>query len=95
MPWRILVLLSMTLTNRLLTGWEAVSKSVRHFWVLVAAAGASACPEALPELPAEVLPKPPFEVGPQNRVVEFAEFARCLDCLRQEGRFRATFNYLV
>eukprot|EP00971_Amphidinium_carterae_P162342 3218208-Amphidinium_carterae.2 len=55
---------------------------VRHFWVLV---GAS------PELLVQVLPKPPFEVGPQRRVVEHNEFARCLDSLLQG--LRASFNH--
>eukprot|EP00971_Amphidinium_carterae_P301802 5996057-Amphidinium_carterae.1 len=50
-------------------------------------------PEPLPALPAEVLPKPPFEVGPHKKVIEFTDFARCLACLRQVGRFRASFNY--
>eukprot|EP00971_Amphidinium_carterae_P204333 4054730-Amphidinium_carterae.1 len=38
------------------------------------------------ELPADVLPKPPFEVGPHTCAVEYSDSARCQVCFRQTGK---------
>eukprot|EP00971_Amphidinium_carterae_P032838 646396-Amphidinium_carterae.2 len=87
--------------------WELVAKPVRNFCVLVALKlrerpAVWSCvslptpvqePELPLELPAEVLPKLAFEVGPHKRVVEYNYFACCLVCFRQMGRLTKSFNY--
>eukprot|EP00971_Amphidinium_carterae_P191711 3804035-Amphidinium_carterae.3 len=83
---------------------QQVAKMVRHFWLLVGPKlrerlEAWPCvrlptPEVEPdipqELPVEMFPWAPQEVGPQERVVEYDELARCLDCCRQTtGKVKA------
>eukprot|EP00971_Amphidinium_carterae_P098136 1941370-Amphidinium_carterae.2 len=47
------------------------------------------------ELQAEMLPKPPLGVGTHMRVVEYNDFARCLDqvCCRQTGKVKGKNNH--
>eukprot|EP00971_Amphidinium_carterae_P163633 3244444-Amphidinium_carterae.4 len=87
--------------------WELVANAVRNFWVLVGPKlrerlGAWPCvrlptpviePDPPVELPAEVLPRAPHEVGPHERVVEYNGFARCLVCYRQTGKVKGKFSY--
>eukprot|EP00971_Amphidinium_carterae_P036107 709612-Amphidinium_carterae.1 len=69
----------------------------RHFWVVVGPKLRER-PEAWPrvrlptrevevdipqEFPVDMLPRSPHKVGPRKKVVEYDEFAHCLDCCRQ------------
>eukprot|EP00971_Amphidinium_carterae_P265467 5266246-Amphidinium_carterae.1 len=45
------------------------------------------------ELPVEVLPKVPHEVGRYKHVVECNDFARCLVCYRQTSKVKGKLNY--
>eukprot|EP00971_Amphidinium_carterae_P071746 1419072-Amphidinium_carterae.2 len=50
-------------------------------------------PEPPLELPAKVLPKPPFEAGPHTRVVEYNDFARCQNCAQQTGKVLGKYKH--